>query len=376
MKDLPARDRSALQTLIGRGFAPPPDAKHSFKLMRDSRPEPSRLPKVAIFLPTMVGCALSADMDEYLTGLAAQIVTAAQERAIELHLIVAMQYGREGAAAGERALETVLRTLEASLAAAGGKVGLAAMTLNGPGKVVSINAMTGLALARGIEAVLLIDDDVAFSDGCFSRMLGAYLAASRPIAIGARKIGRPFDTRASAILHTLKSFTQPAENYPHACCMIVSIEVISPEIPPIYSSDDGYICFRLLAPAEADPLCRLVLIDDAYCHHWVGGRDAGEISSRIRRMLLHHHLFLSHSEPAQARYYLRTILFFGLWPWVGFDSSKGLGHGVVKCLLKHVYAIWFAKIGLELVVRGVVGWPLREISWGGVDRSAAAETIA
>lgn len=374
MKDLPARDRSALQKSIGRGFAPPPVASQSFKLVSDHRPEPSRLPKVAIFLPTMVRCVLSGDIGDYLTGLAAQIVTAAQERAVELHLIVAMQFGGDGAAAGERALETVLGTLEARLAGAGGKVGLAAIALEGPGKVVSINAMTELALARGIEAVLLIDDDVGFNDGCFSRMLGAYLAAPRPIAIGARKIGRPFETRASAVLHTLKGFTQPAENYPHACCMIVSIEVISPEIPPIYSSDDGYICFRLLAPAEADPLRRLVMVDGAYCHHWVGGRDAGEISSRIRRMLLHHHLFLSHSEPAQARYYLRSMLFFGLWPWVAFDTSKGLGHGTIKCLLKHVYAIWFAKIGFELIVRGIVGRPLREISWGSVGRGAGAET--
>lgn len=373
MHDLPARDRSTLQKLIGRGFAEPPTGDQQVRRIRDFEPAPSGLPKVAIFLPTMTRRILAEDMDSYLAGLAREARLVAEAGRAEVHLFVAMQYVADGEAAGEQALGSVLAALDSGFGAAAGRIGLVGLTLLGPGKVESINAMTILASGRGIEAVLLIDDDVGFSEGCFRGLVDSYLAAERPVAIGARKIGRPFETRSSALLHRLKSFTQPAENYPHACCMIVSIDVIAPEIPPIYSSDDGYICFRLLEPGAANPLCRLGLIEGAFCYHWVGGRDAGEITSRIRRMLLHHHLFLSHAEPAQARYYLGSILFFGLWPWVRFDASKGVGNGAIKCLLKYVYAVWFAKIGLELIVRGMARRPLREIRWGGIGFRKQAE---
>jgi len=365
MHALPAPGRGILQKLVARGFADPPQEAQHVRTVHDDPPPASGRRKVGVFLPTMTKRLLSQDLDGYLAGLASEIVLAALDQPIELHLFVAMQYGSDGAEAGEAALDTVLAGLATAFAECGRGIGLVGIILKGPGKVVSINEMTALAAARGIEAVLLIDDDVGFSERCFSRVIAAWLDAPDPTAIGARKIGKAFDSRPSVLLHKLKGFTQPAENYPHACCMIVSIEVISPKIPEIYSSDDGFICFRLLDASAPDPLGRLALIDDGYCYHMVGGRDTGEITSRIRRMLLHHHLFLSHAEPANARYYLSKILFFGMWPWVPFDSSKGLGRGAVKCLLKHIYALWFAKIGVELILRGFGKRPLREINWGG-----------
>ena len=376
MHDLPACGRTFLQLAIARGFADPEDAAQRPRLLCDRLPPSRAAARIAVYLPTMAGRVRSGDMPAFLTDLAREIVTATREQPIECDLYIALQHVGDDAAGAMDCLETVVAALEAQLGDEPDRIGLTAMTLPGPGKVISINAMTRLAAGRGTAAVLLIDDDVSFSPGCFSRLVGAYLGSKQPIALGARKIGQPFETRSSAILHRLKGFTQPAENYPHACCMIVSMEVITPEIPRIYSSDDGYICFRLLDAADANPLHRLVLIDEAYCYHRVGGRDAGEIFSRIRRMLLHHHLFLSHAAPSNSRHYLGSILFFGMWPFVPFDATKGVRRGLIKCALKYVYAAWFAKIGLELILRGLRNRPLREISWGGVSAQSDPETAA
>jgi len=373
MNELPAAGRSALQRLVARGFTDPLSPDQRPELVADHRPASTGLPKVAVILPTMSDRPWATEMVDYLTGLAGQVAIAAKERAIEIHLYVAVQYPAHDAVQGKDSARRIEAVLREGLGDDLARIGLTVMTLAGPGKVVSINAVTKIASTRGVEAVLLIDDDVAFSEGCFSRMIAAYLESPRPIAIGARKIGQPFQTRASSVLHKLKSFTQPAENYPHACCMIVSMDVIAPEIPPIYSSDDGYICFRLLAAEQPNPLARLVLIEEAYCYHWVGGRDAGEITSRVRRMLLHHHLFLSHGRRVDARYYLAELLFFGMWPLVPFDRTKGFRRGAIKCLLKYVYALWFAKIGVELILRGLSGRPLREIVWGGLRPRAETE---
>lgn len=373
MHELPAPGRTRLQKLIARGFADPTQEEQQVRIIDDHRPAASGRYKVGVFLPTMTKRALVEDMDEYLSGLAREILIAAEQQPIEPHLFVAMQYGADGPEAGAKAVEHILARLRSAFADRAAGIGLVGMTLRGPGKVVSINEMTAAAAARRIEAAVLIDDDVGFSEGCFSSLVGAYLDAPRPVAIGARKIGRAFDTRPSALLHKLKGFTQPAENYPHACCMIVSMEVISPRIPEIYSSDDGFICFRLLDAAAPDPLGQLRLTAQGHCFHWVGGRNTGEITSRIRRMLLHHHLFLSHAAPANARYYLGSILFFGMWPWVPFDRSKGLRRGIIKCVLKYLYALWFAKIGLELIVRAMRKRPLRDINWGGQGSTGSAK---
>ena len=374
INQLPSANRTWLQKLIARGFAQPADMSQNIVLLREDedRPASSGRQKIAVFLPTMISRFAAEEAQEFLNVLSREILFAVQEQAVDLHLFIAMQHHGESDTNGRAALEAILETLSKAFVGYGERIGVIALLLLGPGKVVSINAMTALALNRKIEAVLLIDDDVDFSEKCFSHLIRVYLASSSPVAIGARKIGQPFATSPSLILSKLKGFTQPAENYPHACCMIVSIEVIAPNIPLVYSSDDGYICFRLLRPNSAMPLERLQLIDDAYCYHWVGGRNVSEISSRLRRMLLHHHLFLSHIDPASARYYLSQLLFFGMWPWVSLDVTKGWRLGIIKCLLKYAYAIWFGKIGAELIVRGLGNRPLDQIKWGGLESTQSA----
>jgi hypothetical protein len=366
MNDLPSADRSWWQQLLARGFASPEDRLQDVIVLQDHRPASSDRKQIAIFLPTMLARFDLAGVGEFLDEIGREIRFAIEEADVDIHLYIAMQYGGGSEVKGRAAVEMMLQTLAQSLRGTPARVGMVALLLPGPGKIVSINAMTALASDRKVEAVVLIDDDVAFSAKCFSRLIQAYLASPAPVAIGARKIGQPFATSSSQILSRMKTFTQPAVNYPHACCMIVSIEVIAPEIPLIYSSDDGYVCFRLLQPWSAEPLERLRLLDHAYCYHQVGGRDAGEIFSRIRRMLLHHHLFLSHADRQSTGYYLSQLLFFGMWPLVPFDRANGWGRGIIKCLLKYAYAIWFGKIAIELIVRGFSNRPLSEISWGGM----------
>lgn len=367
MQSLPATDRATLQKLISKGFSPPPHAIAACRIVRDDEQNEADLSRIAIFLPTMLDRLEEQESAEYLASLAAQLEAAARNQKVALSFYIALQHAGSRQDIAIAALEKAVGIIEAPLAAVSVSMPIVALVLDATGKVNSINEMTRLALTKDVEAVVLIDDDVSFSPNCFDRLIAAYLDRPSPCAIGARKLGRPLNTRASSILHKLKSFTQPAENYPHACCMIVSIEVISPRIPPIYSSDDGYICFRLLDVKNAkNPLHKLTLIDDAWCYHMVGGRNTVEIKSRIRRILLHHHLFLSHADPETSLYYSSQILFYGLWPWVPFDWSRGWRAGAIKCAIKYLYAIWFTKIAIELIMRGRSNRPMNQIKWGNV----------
>lgn len=362
-----AERRTRIQRLVGNGFTAPPPVQAAGLAIADQPAGAPARPTVAVFLPTMTGRLREDTTEAFLRGLIGQARDAWRDTGQALHLFVAVQHGLHSEAEARAALDAALAILAEERGREPFELALTAMVLAGRGKVRSLNAMTGIAMERGIEAAILIDDDVGFSPGCFSRLIEAYAAAEKPVAIGARKIGEPFDTSASRLLHRIKAYTQPAENYPHACCMIVTLDVIAPEIPPIYSSDDGYICFRLLRPELPDPLERLRLQDGTLCNHMVGGRTGKVITSRLRRILLHHHLFLSHFEPEKARYYVRNMLLYGLWPLVAFDRSRGFRAGAIKCLLKYVYAAWFLKIGAELVVRGLVSRPLPDIHWGSTD---------
>ncbi len=357
-------NRTRLQKLTAKGFVDPPRRNFDPHWIRRQASQDKTGLRVALYLPTLfssVDAPIQAleDMPRQLAAmrrLAPQVIPEA---------LVAIQTHEENRADAIQALAQLLDRLAVGCRALNVSPGIAGVCLSGFGKVNSLNALTVEAERLNCEAVFLLDDDIELEEECLARLATTYAASGdRPLAVGACKIGLPLKNWSSRFLHRAKSFTRPAENYPHACCMIVSLSVLRPEIPPIFSSDDGYVCFELLAPGEENPLRRLRLLEDARCRHFVGG-EGGQSLARIRRMLIHHHLFLSHYDINKARYYAREMLFYGFWPYSPPDFSNGLRFAAVKWILKFVYGLWFMQVWAELIIRGLVNKPISDISWGG-----------
>jgi hypothetical protein len=85
----------------------------------------------------------------------------------------------------------------------------------------------------------------------------------------------------------------------------------------------------------------------------------------LRRLLINHHVFIADYPRAVGQYYLSNMLFRGFWPIGRFDTSQGIRFGLLKWTLKLIYFGWFAYVGTELMVRGLLSRPLHEIPWGG-----------
>ncbi|WP_440980752.1 hypothetical protein [Shinella sumterensis] len=236
-------------------------------------------------------------------------------------------------------------------------------TMRGPGKVLSLNAMLLRASEFAPGAAVLLDDDVEMESACLAALLACYREMDLPAAVGATKVGHSAEGRASKFLYWAKSHTAPATQYPHACCMLVSMSVIQNGFPTELSSDDGFICFELLDPHADDPLHRLKLEPRARVHHVIGG-DGNAMYQRIRRMLLNHYQFLCAYEWTKGRFYCRDLLFFGFWP-VGKSVSTGTFRSrAIRWWVKAAYFTWFTSIGIELAVRAITRRPIRAIPWG------------
>ncbi len=358
-----AENRTWLQKITAKGFVDPPDQTIDTLWLRKNFEEGASETRIAFFLPTVYEPNAAFYTLRDLPQQLSQVLEGAPDLALDV--FVAMQYGVEKENEARDALASHLDFLTDQGRELGARYGVAGALIRGFGKIHSINEMTVAAQQNGYEAVVLLDDDILLDPDCLRNLIEAYLSNSaRPLAVGAKKTGLALEGLSSRLLHKVKSFTKPAENYPHACCMIVSLSIIAPRIPPIYSSDDGYICFELLEPRSLEPLQRLIVHSEATCRHFVGG-PARHSLARIRRMLIHHHLFLSHYGIDKARYYAREMLFYGFWPFSGMNFREGVGFALAKWGLKFAYALWFAQIWLELIVRGIVKAPIGEVFWGG-----------
>jgi hypothetical protein len=81
-------------------------------------------------------------------------------------------------------------------------------------------------------------------------------------------------------------------------------------------------------------------------------------------MLIHHHLFLADYPPATGRYYVRQILFHGLWPLAPWDGATPVGRAIAKWALKVPNIQRLLSVCLMLAARGASGRPLRRKRWG------------
>lgn len=354
-----------MQRSLARGFrcTPPPAEAVVWNSVHYATGAEAVTGGSAVFLPTLGRRLDASTCDRIAANVGAEVIEL-QRLGFDVSLYVIVQYlaneTRSGAEAARRRLVDRFAKL---LTETGASVDLHSAVMRGPGKVQSLNAMIEHARSTLPEAAILLDDDVDMEPGCLSALVDRYGQMDAPVAIGATKIGNPADDRGSRLLHWAKSHTAPATQYPHACCMIVTMTVIADGFPPALSSDDGFICFELLDPSAPNPLARLQLDPRARVHHVVGG-ERGDIIRRIRRMLLNHYQFLCSYSWDKGRFYCRDLLFFGFWP-----IGKRMPEGTVlararRWCLKLLYFMWFVSVGMELALRALIRRPIRMIRWG------------
>ncbi|MGW5125297.1 hypothetical protein ACWEQ7_14810 [Streptomyces sp. NPDC004069] len=317
-------------------------------------------PVIALVAPTYVSRAPLAQQRQRLDTLVDRLAEVAREHPrVPVVLFVGMQWS---SAAEEdeslRRLRQLLRQARTRLP----DLRVCGLSLPGPGKPRTLNAAIAVAELLGCAGVGWVDDDVTLEDGCLSRLIREFLAAGCAGAVGATKIPHVREFATARLLSRAKAVAAPAMNYPHGCCILVATDVVAGGMPGRYTSDDGYVCFRLLDPSLPDPLAHLRLVPDALCHYYVAG-PAGETRRRIRRLLLNHLVDLADWPLPVVRHYFRHVLFGGMWPLTGLDSSRGVRHGLTKAFIKWLYFAWFAAIGSELYLRGLFRRPLRRIEW-------------
>jgi hypothetical protein len=359
-----------LRSVIARGYRPaanePPDVPwvvhdpqsgwRSVALPEvTARVDGRGRPVLLLVLPTYVGRAAYEDQAACVRRLLEQL--ADDGSGLVVLLVVGMQWGPGEAAEAYSRLERL-----GDLARREG-LGYAGIALPHVGKRATLNA--AFALGRRIDCVGAgwIDDDVVLAPGCLAALLRRFTAAGACGAVGARKIGHARNFRASRVLHWAKGIAKtPARGYPHGCCMIVDADCVAAGVPSRYVCEDDYFCFRLLAPQTSRPLGRLTVVQEAVCHHTVGG-PTSEIYRRIRRSLFTAHVLQADFPAPVASYYLRSMQFYGLWPLSELDRSRGPAFAAVKWVVKAVYFAWFLEVGAELFVRGLVNRPMRRIAW-------------
>ena len=359
----PAQQRSWLQRRLDQGFhfAPPPVSPAGWNEDGLGAFPRDTAPAVHVLLPTLANRLTEAGIERLAGNLVARFAELeAWGRGVRLYLIVQFLPGESEPDADARRAGLCSALL--AKAHRQGRLEISSLTMPGPGKVLSLNAMLDLVRVSDAEAVILLDDDIEMLPGCLVELVSGYERQAAPTAVGATKIGLPAHGRASRFLFWIKSHTKPAVQYPHACCMMVSLSILKDGFPPELGSDDGFICFELLEPGAQNPLSRLPLLPEARIRHTVGG-DGKEIRRRIRRMLLNHYQLLARYDRSKARYYLRHLLFYGFWPVGVRQSGRGFS-GALRWSLKLVYFGWFTAIGAELLIRSTLKRPIRHIPWG------------
>jgi hypothetical protein len=325
---------------------------------------PAGAVRIGLVAPTHVARAGLADQQRDIQGLLARLV---EVRAAHPGVVLVFFVGMQWFGVDQR--DEALRRLRALVALADGYDGIHAvgLALQGPGKVGTLNAAIRVAEVLGLTGLGWIDDDVVLEPHCMQRMIRDFLARGCRGAVGATKIPHAREFVTSRLLHRAKAIAAPATNYPHGCCILVALDVIAGGIPDRYVCDDGYVCFRLLAPQDPDPLRDLRLVPDALCHYHVAG-PAGQTRRRIRRLLLDHLIYLADWPLPVSRYYFQRVLFHGMWPLAGWDASRGWRIGMAKAGIKWLYFAWFARVAAELYLRGILGRPLRQVQWSGYAR--------
>ncbi|MDP5279860.1 hypothetical protein Q9Q95_13075 [Sphingomonas sp. DG1-23] len=354
--------RTALQRLVASGW-PQPGAPAAAPLWVGARPPASRGAILAI-LPTMLSRFDDPGARLLRREVVAQLAAVAAER--PAWLVIGLQHDSDDEQGIRLRLEAELEALRCP------QVGISAFSLRCWGKLYSTNVAIAEAERIGADGLLLLDDDITLAPDCLARLVRQFGQMPYPCAVGAVKRGRPYDSRAARLLFRMKSLTRPAMNYPHACCALVSLEVVRGGLSPHHHSDDGQICFRLLRPGTPEPLAALRLIEGAECQHVVGSGWRGTLR-RLNRMLHHHAICMADAPYDSARFYFRHMLFHGLWPLAPFDSSHGIPRGMGKLAIKGIYFLWFSVVVGRLALFGAVRQSIGEVAWGSAGSTAVSD---
>jgi len=371
---------SVLSRLLLAGYVPPPPSVASEAVLTDAGPVPlarwlaqADLPHGALLmlLPTFVGRGPWEAQAPAVRNYFRQI-RQLEDRftAQPVIAVVAMQWTDDEQEAVDR-----LRSCQA-LATAEGIRCFVGLSLKARRKMLSLTAAFTIANRADVLAVGWMDDDIRLSDHALSVLWDAFGKCNHAGAIGPLKVGLPRSNGSSRLVARMKRRTEPATNYPHGCCILVEADLVRRGMPHRFVSDDGWVCFELLRPEAPDPMEMLRICREAVCWHEIGAASFGANAQRIRRMQLNHLIFMASYPRAKGLYYLRHILFHGFWP-VGV-SRKGPAAGVdpLRWLAKALHFLWFSSVAVELVLRGLIGRPLREVSWGGSnDYSAGVKSL-
>jgi len=245
-------------------------------------------------------------------------------------------------------------------------IAILGLTLRGPGKANTLRTCIPLISRLGLRGLGWVDDDILLMPACLAHLVKGFLRRDgRPCVVGGTKIPRQREATASRWLFRLKQRMDPATNYPHGCCMLVDASLFDRGIPDRYCCDDGYFCYEMLRRAPDECEERLALIPEALCQYWVGA-DRGRLLPRLRRLLLNHVVFLADYPHEVGEKYLSDYLYPGFWPISRVATKDGVKiSDPTRWSLQLFHLLCLSSIAFELVVRGIVGHPLREIHWAG-----------
>ena len=314
---------------------------------------------IGVLTPTYVGRASYEDQSRTISHVLDQIGDLHRTfPAIRLVYFLGMQWANEAEHA--EALARLRRAQQ--LTDAHDRIEFVGLCLSGPGKLRTLNAVIALAGTMHLSGLLWVDDDIRMEPHCLTRLTARFVEKQGRGAVGATKIPRTGTTTTSRALRRVKGVTGSAMNFPHGCCMLVETAVLAGGIPDRYSSDDVYVCFRLLSPRSTNPLEHLELVPDARCNYTSGGAFLPTIG-KIRRILLNQHVYLADWPVETARCYFQHVLFTGLWPLVRWDGTKEWRVGIAKVMLQWLYFMFFLLAGAELILRGFLRTPIRRIGW-------------
>lgn len=236
----------------------------------------------------------------------------------------------------------------------------------GSGKTHSLNEAIYYAYRNDFDGILQIDDDVSFEDYSFTNIITEYYKREKSAVCGAKKKFVFEEGKASKLFKFSKKQVKSPIDYPHACCMLFNPKDFPKGIPLRYISDDGYVCFKKINTQLENPVKNLVIVEDCVCLTTSGGQTK-EVTARIRRIMLSHILLLADFPASTSKYFLKNILFSGFWPISPLNFKRNILGFFIRYIFQFIYLIWLLTTAFELIARGLLKIPIKEIKWSGID---------
>lgn len=278
--------------------------------------------------------------------------------ALPITLWIGMQSGDEHA---DAAIER-LRSIGSSLPGPA-RLPVVGLAMAGRGKLHTTNAALRVTRGLGYLGWLWIDDDVELDQNCLVRLVSRFLERGAVGAVGAHETALVTPTRPARMMDAVSHHTVPPSSYPAAGCMLVDTALVVDGIPHRRLADDGFVLFELLAEARDGQRPDFDVVAEARYTFYRVGR-SGDTLRRLRRSLYSHTTSMADYPWPTARRYFSQFLFYGLWPLAPWDNRRGIARGLLRWAVKAVHFGWFSALVLALVLRHLVGRPVRRVAWG------------